>query len=102
MNIEYHKWWSPNLGQEMELKVYGYFGKPFLVFPAQAGRFYEYEDFKMVDAIHDFIESGKIKLFTVDSVDNQSWANYNAHPADRGSRHADYDRYVIDEVVPLS
>jgi esterase/lipase superfamily enzyme len=101
MNIEYHKWFSPNLGQDMELKVYGWFGKPLLVFPAQGGRFYEYEDFKMIDAISYYIESGKIKVYTVDSIDNQSWGNYGAHPADRARRHEDYDRYIIQEVAPF-
>lgn len=101
MNIEYHKWWSPNLGQDMELKVYGYFGKPLLVFPAQGGRFFDYENFQMIDAISGFIEGGKIKVFTVDSIDNQSWANWGAHPADRARRHEDYDRYIMDEVVPF-
>jgi esterase/lipase superfamily enzyme len=85
----------------MEIKVYGHFGKPVIVFPAQGGRFYEYEDFKMVESIAWFIEMGKIKLFTVDSIDSQSWANWNAHPADRARRHEDYDRYIIHEVVPF-
>jgi esterase/lipase superfamily enzyme len=101
MNIEYHQWWSPNLGQNMELKVYGHYGKPVLVFPAQGGRFFEYEDFKMIDAVAGFIDSGKIKVFTVDSIDNQSWANWNAHPADRARRHEDYDRYIVHEVAPF-
>lgn len=101
MNIEYHKWWSPNLGHDMELKVYGYYGKPMLVFPAQGGRFYEYEDFKMIDSISGSIESGKIKVFTVDSLDNQTWANWSVHPADRAKRHEDYDQYITQEVVPF-
>ncbi len=101
MKTEYHKWWSPSLGQDMELKVYGYYGKPMLVFPAQGGRFFEYEDFHMIDAIAPFIESGRVKVFTVDSVDNQSWANHGAHPADRARRHEDYDRYVTGEVAPF-
>lgn len=101
MQIEYHRWWSPNLNQEMELKVYGHFGKPVLVFPAQGGRFYDYENFGMVGAVSPFIESGKIKLFTVDSIDGQSWANWQAHPADRARRHEDYDRYIIFEVAPF-
>jgi esterase/lipase superfamily enzyme len=83
----------------MELKVYGYFGKPLLIFPAQGGRFFEYEDFKMIDAIHNFIEAGRIKVFTVDSLDNQTWANWGAHPADRARRHEDYDRYITQEVA---
>ena len=101
MNIEYHKWFSPSLGHDMEMKVYGYYGKPILIFPAQGGRFYEYEDFKMIDAISGFIESGKVKVYTLDSLDNQTWANWNAHPADRARRHEDYDRYIIQEVVPF-
>jgi esterase/lipase superfamily enzyme len=101
MNIEYHKWWSSHLGQDMELKVYGHYGKPVLVFPAMAGRFYEYEDFKMIDAISGYIDTGKIKVFTVDSVDGQSWANWSAHPADRGRRHESYEQYILGEVVPF-
>jgi esterase/lipase superfamily enzyme len=101
MQIEYHKWYSPNLGQDMELKVYGYFGKPVLVFPAQGSRFFEFEDMGMIAAIAPFIEAGQVKLFTVDSVDNQSWANWDAHPADRARRHEDYDRYIVQEVVPF-
>ncbi len=101
MNIEYHKWYSENLRQEMELKVYGHAGKPALVFPAAGGKFYEYEDFGMVEAIRPFLEGGRIVLFTVDSVDHQSWMNYGAHPAERVRRHNEYDRYIVSEVVPF-
>jgi esterase/lipase superfamily enzyme len=101
MQIEYHKWFSPRLGQDMELKVYGYYGKPVLVFPAQGSRFYEFEDMGMLDAVASFVEAGQIKLFTVDSVDNQSWVNEWTHPADRARRHEDYDRYIVEEAVPF-
>ena len=101
MQIEYHKWFSPNLGHDMELNVYGYYGKPVLVFPAQAGRFFDFENFGMIGAIAPFVESGQIKLFTVDSVDGESWANGSAHPADRARRHQDYDRYIVEEVAPF-
>jgi esterase/lipase superfamily enzyme len=101
MQTEYHKWFSPSLGHDMEIKVYGYYGKPVIVFPAQAGRFYDFENFGMVDAIASFIEAGQIKLFAVDSIDGQSWANGSAHPADRARRHQDYDRYIVEEVSPF-
>ena len=101
MNVEYHKWWSQNLGQDMELKVYGHTGKAVIVFPTSGGRFYQYEDFGMVEECRVFIEQGKIKLFTVDSVDYQTWLNHAAHPADRARRHGDFDRYIVDEVAPF-
>jgi esterase/lipase superfamily enzyme len=101
MNVEYHKWWSPNLNQDMELKVYGHGGKAVVVFPTSGGRFYQYEDFGMVGACQPFIDEGKIKLFAVDSVDGQTWFNHDAHPADRARRHNDYDRYIVEEVGPF-
>lgn len=101
MHTEYHKWWSPHLRQEMELKVYGQAGRPILVFPAQGGRFYEYEDFGMINAIAGSIAAGRAQVFTVDSVDLQSWANFGALPAERAQRHQEYDRYIVQEVVPL-
>ena len=101
MNIEYQKWWSNHLNQDMELKVYGHAGKPILVFPTQGGRFFEFEDFGMVEVCHSFIDDGKIQLYAVDSIDYQSWANWLIHPADRARRHEDYDQYIIKEVVPF-
>ena len=101
MNIEYYRWWSPNLGQDTELKVYGHDGKGIIVFPTTHGRFYEYEDFDMIDACRPFIESGKIKVFTVDSIDAQSWFNYDIPPDERARRHDEYDTYIVREVVPF-
>jgi esterase/lipase superfamily enzyme len=101
MNIEYHKWWSPNLNQEMEIIVYGHAGMPTLIFPCQGGRFFEWEDFGMFEACRSFIDRGKFQFFTVDSVDNQSWANFGIHPSERARRHEDYDRYIIHEVAPF-
>ena len=60
----------------------------------------QFEDFGMIDATWSFIERGLVQFFTVDSIDNQSWANYAVHPADRARRHEDYDRYIVNEIVP--
>jgi esterase/lipase superfamily enzyme len=100
MNIEYHKYWSDSLNQEMEFKVYGHAGKPVIVFPAQSGRFYEFEDFRMVDAVHEFIDAGQYQFFTMDSIDAQSWANGSISPGERARRHEDYDRYIVHEMAP--
>ncbi len=101
MYISYQKWHSPSLNQDMELKVYGHAGKPVLVFPSSGGRFYEYEDFGMVEVCRPFIDSGKIRLFAIDSVDHQSWLNWSIHPGDRANRHDAYERYILNEVIPF-
>ena len=51
----------------MPFKSYGHSGKPVIVFPSSGGRFYEYEDFKMIEAVKDFINDGKFIFYTVDS-----------------------------------
>lgn len=100
VNIEYHKLWSRQLNQDMEFKVYGETGKPVIIFPTQGGRFFQFEDFGMIQAIAPLIEAGAYQVFTVDSVDNQSWANWNILPPERAKRHEDYDRYITHEMVP--
>ncbi len=85
----------------MELKVYGQTGKPLLVFPSQSGRFFDFENQGMVDAVSRHIESGYVTLYTVDSVDSQSWVNDSIHPHERGNRHESYDGYIVHEVMPF-
>jgi esterase/lipase superfamily enzyme len=101
MNREYHVWRSPNLGQDMELLVYGHAGQPFIVFPTSSGRFYDFESNGMVRAAERFLEGGRIKLFAVDSIDPQSWDSRDKGPDEKARRHNDYDRYIVSEVVPF-
>lgn len=101
MYIEYHKWYSPSLYREMELKIYGHYGKPLIIFPTQGGTFHEAEDYHMIDVLRFFIDEGRIKVFTVDSVDHDAWAHEGAAVHHRGNRHEQYNSYIINEVVPL-
>lgn len=100
MNIQYESRWSSQLGQEMAFKRYGSQGKPLVVFPTQGGRFYEYEDFGMVEICSPFIESGKIQIFTPDGIDEQSWIHPSLHPHQKAQRHQQYDQYIVNELIP--
>jgi esterase/lipase superfamily enzyme len=101
MHREYIKWWSPNLGREMEMLVFGHAGTPVLVFPSSMGRFHEWEDFKMVEACRYQLENGYNQFFCVDSVDGESFYNRHADPYTRMMRHRQYDAYIRDEVIPF-
>ena len=84
MHIEQHRWYSPALEHDMELKVYGHYGQPILVFPAQNGRYFDWEGHGgMVEACANLIESGRIKFICVDGIDWQSWTNKGVHPSER-------------------
>ncbi len=69
MHIEHHQWWSHHLNRDMVPKVYGHWGKPFIVFPCSRGRYFDYEGMGMIEAIAGFINAGKLKLFCVDRFD---------------------------------
>jgi esterase/lipase superfamily enzyme len=99
---EYGGWMSPALGRGMEYLILGHAGARVLVFPSSQGRFYEWEDFMMADALRDHLEQGWLQLFCVDSVDAESWYNDAAPPPVRAARHAQYDRYLLDEFVPYT
>lgn len=102
MNREYHRWYSPSLHRDMELLVFGHAGARCLVFPTSKGKFYEWEDRGMMNTLRGAIDSGWLQLFCVDSVDAESWYNYEAHPGHRAYRHAQYDGYLYNEVLPLT
>lgn len=101
MHTEEHSWYSSRLNRDMSLKVYGYSGQPFIVFPCSKGRYFDYEGLGMVNAISSFINEGKIQLFCVDSIDEQSWYDFSVPPAERNNRHEQFDQYITAEVVPF-
>jgi esterase/lipase superfamily enzyme len=102
VHVEERSWFSPALGQDMALKVYGDQGRPVVAFPSQDGRYWDFESWGMVEACAALIESGRLRLVAVDGIDWQSWTNQALAPADRGLRHDAYDRYLADEVVPFA
>jgi esterase/lipase superfamily enzyme len=101
MNREFHRWYSPSLGRDMDLLVFGHAGARAIVFPTSMGRFFEWEDRGMIAALAEPLERGWLQLYCVDSVDEDSWYAQWKRPGDRAHRHAQFDAYVRDEVVPL-
>jgi len=102
MNREFHRWHSPSLGRDMDLLVFGHAGARAVVFPTSMGRFFEWEDRGMIGALAEPIERGWLQLYCVDSVDEESWYAKWKRPSDRAYRHAQYDAYLRDEVLPLT
>jgi esterase/lipase superfamily enzyme len=101
MQRQYIKWHSPSLHREMELLAFGERGFPVVVFPTSGGRFWEYEDRGMVNALRPRIDRGELQVICVDSVDQESWYNRSIYPADRLHRQNAFDAYLANEVAPL-
>ncbi len=100
MQEQYLRTYSPALGKEMEMLVFGHGGRPVILFPTSMGKYYQNKDFKLVESVAWFVENGHIKIYCPDSVDEESWYNKGIHPADRVRRHMQYDAYIRHEVLP--
>ena len=101
MNREYHKWFSPVLQRDMELLIFGYSGRAVLFFPTRTARFYDYENWGIIETMKLQIEMGEVQLFCVDSIDGESFYNATVDPYTRMSRHLQYEQYLLQEVIPL-
>ena len=100
MEIRYFKHWSSHLNREMEFKVYGHAGKPVLFIPCQSGRFFDFENFKMLDHWAPFIETGSCTVYAADCIDDEAWAAQGADNRWRIENHERWYNYVIEEMVP--
>src|SRR5688572_31235833 len=94
-------WYSHNLNTEMPLVSYGYAGPPLLMFPTAAADYLEYERFYLVDAIKSLIEAGKLRAYSINSVNRYSLLNDKMPPNLKAELLTRYDRYITDEVLPL-
>jgi len=85
----------------MEIVTYGHYGFPLLLFPTAAADYLEYERFLLLDFIEDYINAGKVKVFSINSINSESWLNKRVHPKYKGIRQQQYNAYVTEEVVPF-
>ena len=101
METQYFKNYSPALGRDMECKVYGHAGRPVLFLPCQDGRFFDFENFHMTDVWAPWIKSGQVMVFSIDTIDQETWSNKDGDPDWRIRRHEQWIAYITDEMVPF-
>jgi esterase/lipase superfamily enzyme len=89
-------------GHDLALTViaYGHYGRPVLVFPSEAGRAWDYDNNGMVDAVHDLLDEGRVKLYCVDSLDAMTWSDRGVPIEERARRHDVYTGWLADRAVP--
>ena len=101
METNYFEQYSNCLGRTMPMKVYGHAGKPVLFVPCQDGRFYDFENFHMTDTYSDWIESGRCMVFSIDTIDAETWSDKDGNPYDRIRQHERWIEYITREAVPF-
>jgi hypothetical protein len=101
MRREIHNWHSPRLNKNMEIAMYGHFGFAVLLLPTAAADYLEYERFQMLNVLEPLIDAGKIKVFSINSINAEAWLNNRMNPRHKAIRHQQFNAYVENEVVPF-
>ena len=101
METQYFKQYSPALDRDMECKVYGHAGRPVLFIPCQDGRFFDFENFHMTDAWAPFIDAGRVMVFSIDTIDRETWSDKGGDPYWRIRRYEQWIHFITDEMVPF-
>ncbi|MCX7808671.1 MAG: alpha/beta hydrolase-fold protein [Deltaproteobacteria bacterium] len=93
-------WYSERLRRSASFVRWGHYGQPVLVFPTAGGDAEEIERFLLIKALMPLIESGRIKVYSCDSVGGQVWFRKEGPPEHRMWMQNQFHQYVRHEVVP--
>ena len=94
-------WFSPSLQKDMPIVTYGNYGFALLLVPTAGADYLEYERFQLIDYLAPFIDAGKMKVFSVNSINKESWMNKEMLGEHKAIRHNQFNEYIYNEVVPF-
>ncbi len=101
MKYEETCWFSERLNRNMTIRIYGHYGIPLLAFPCLGKQSDDFSNHGMIDTLSNLIESGRIKLFCVDSNDDETVNSMSWDKAQCGFKLEMYHQYIINEVLPF-
>ncbi len=90
----------PGRTERLTVIRHGHYGRPVLVFPTEAGHARDFGDNGMVDAVQGLVDSGRVSLFCLDSIDGWSWSDNSLPTEERARRHGVYQAWLDRVVVP--
>ena len=101
MKYEELSWYSDRLNREMRIKIYGHYGPAFIAFPCQDKQSDDFSNNGMIDALSYYLESGKMKLFCLDSNDDETVSSSSWDKGYAAYKFEMYHQYVVNEVIPF-
>lgn len=93
-------WHSDRLDKEVGVVRWGETGTPVLIFPTAAADAEEIERFHLIGAVSELLESGRIKIYSVDSVAGQAWLTESSDIPTAAHVQNQFDEFIVKEVVP--
>ncbi len=93
-------WHSERLGREVTVARWGTYGVPFLIFPTAGGDAEEIERFLVVDTLAPYLEAGRLKIYSCDSIAGRAMLAGEGTPADRMRLMDRFLAFIGEELVP--
>jgi esterase/lipase superfamily enzyme len=94
------RWFSSRLQQDIGIARWGHYGVPVLVFPTAGGDAEDVERHHLVAACGELMESGRVKLYSCDSVAGRAMVSRVGPPAYRQALLNRFHECIRHEVVP--
>ncbi len=94
------RWWSERVHADLGTARWGHYGVPVLVFPTAGGDAEEVERHHVVGACWPLVESGRAKLYSVDSVGGQVMVGKVGTQGYRMALMDHFHQAIREEVVP--
>jgi esterase/lipase superfamily enzyme len=96
----FERWYSERIQSHANLVRWGNYGKPVLVFPTAGGDAEEIERMGLVDAAGGFIDAGRVKLYSCDSVAGAVMLRGDGSVRYRAALLNRFHEFVRHEVIP--
>jgi esterase/lipase superfamily enzyme len=96
MTEEYIRRYSSHLERELEMLVFGHAGLPVFLFPTSTGRFDQGKQCGLIATVAPLIDSGRIRVYCPDGIDEESWNNYWIPPGERVKIHLAWERSILE------
>ena len=101
MKYEEVSWYSDRLNRYMTIRIYGHYGPAFIAFPCQDKSSDDFSNNGMINALSDLLENGKMKLFCLDSNDNETVSSTSGDKGQAAFKLEMYHHYLVKEVLPF-
>ena len=93
-------WYSPRIERDVTVVRWGTFGTPVLVFPTAGGDAEEIERFLLVAACGELLDAGRVKLYSVDSVNGRVMLAGEGDAGRQAWIQRQFFEFLRHEVVP--
>lgn len=98
--VEYTDYYSHILNMSIPVEVTGHYGYPMIMFPTSGGFYTQNSDQDLCSSVSYFTDSGKLKLFNLQTIDNLSFYADHLSPYERIYNYNQYMRFLAEEYVP--